>query len=77
MVQRRRVSHLSSTVASLAAQVLSVGQQPGGARTLERQPGVDEGRGATVVIHKERLEEDGDEKKNTPSSVNEHTHAAR
>lgn len=42
-------------MAALAAQVLAVGQQPGGARTLEGQPRVNEGRGATVVIHKERL----------------------
>lgn len=42
-------------MAALAAQVLAVGQQPGGAGTLEGQPRVDEGRGATVVIHKERL----------------------
>lgn len=55
MVQWRLVSHLPSTVAALAAQVLAVGQQPGGARTLEGQPWVNEGRGATVVIHKEGL----------------------
>ncbi len=55
MAQWRLVSHLPSTVAALAAQVLAVGQQPGGARTLERQPWVNEGRGATVVIHKEGL----------------------
>jgi len=42
-------------VAALAAQVLAVGQQPGGARALEREPRVDEGRGATVVIHEEGL----------------------
>lgn len=40
---------------ALAAQVLAVGQQPGGAGTLEGQPRVDEGRGSTVVIHEERL----------------------
>lgn len=42
-------------MAALAAQVLAVGQQPGGARALEGQPRVDEGRRATVVIHEERL----------------------
>lgn len=55
MVQWRLVSHLPSTVAALAAQVLAVGQQPGGAGTLEGEPWVNEGRGATVVIHKEGL----------------------
>lgn len=55
MLQGRLVSHLPSTVAALTAQMLAVGQQPGGARTLERQPWVNEGRGATVVIHEERL----------------------
>lgn len=55
MAQWRLVSHLPGTVAALAAQVLAVGQQPGGARALEGQPRVDEGRGATVVIHEERL----------------------
>lgn len=55
MAQWRLVSHLPSAVAALAAQVLAVGQQPGGARTLEGQPRVNEGRGAAVVIHKERL----------------------
>lgn len=49
------VSHLPSTVAALAAQVLAVGQQPSGARTLEGEPGVNEGRRATVVVHKEGL----------------------
>lgn len=51
---------------ALAAQVLAVGQQPGGAGTLEGQPRVDEGRGSTVVIHEERLRietEEGREKK--------------
>lgn len=56
VVQWSVVSHLPSTVAALAAQMLAVGQQPGRARTLEGQPWVNEGRGATVVIHKERLE---------------------
>lgn len=54
-LQQWRVSHLPGTVAALAAQMLAVGQQPGGARTLEGQPRVDEGRGATVMIHEERL----------------------
>lgn len=51
----RLVSHLPSTVAALAAQMLAVSQQPCRARTLEGQPWVNEGRGATVVIHKEGL----------------------
>lgn len=54
-MQWQRVSHLPGAVAALAAQVLAVGQQPGRARTLEGQPWIDEGRGATVVIHKEGL----------------------
>lgn len=53
----RLVSHLASTVAALAAQVLAMGQQAGGTGALEGQPRVDEGRGTTVVIHKERLRE--------------------
>lgn len=59
------MSHLPGAVAALAAQVLPVGQQAGGAGALEGQPRVDEGRGAAVVVHKERLteeiEEDGGE----------------
>lgn len=55
---RRLVSHLPGAVAALAAQVLPVGQQAGGARALEGQPRVDEGRGAAVVVHKERLREE-------------------
>lgn len=51
----RLASHLPSTVAALAAQVLAMGQQAGGTGALQGQPGVDEGRGTTVVIHKERL----------------------
>lgn len=49
------MSHLPSTVAALAAQVLAMGQQAGGTGTLQGQPRVDEGRGTTIVIHKERL----------------------
>lgn len=49
------VSHLPGTVAALAAQMLAMGQQPGRAGALEGQPGINEGRGATVVIHKEGL----------------------
>lgn len=48
-------SHLSSTVATLAAKMLAMGQQPSGPRALEGQPGINEGCGTTVVIHKERL----------------------
>lgn len=46
---------LPGAVAALAGQVLAVGQQAGGPRTLERQPGVYEGGGSAVVIHEERL----------------------
>ncbi len=73
MVQWRRVSHLPGTVAALAAQVLPVGQQPGGARTLEGQPRVNEGRGATVVIHKERLRR-FKKKTQTSEKTQKHTH---
>lgn len=58
----RLVSHLASAVAALAAQVLAMGQQAGGTGALEGQPRVDEGRGTTVVIHKERLREGGRKK---------------
>ena len=64
-------------MAALAAQVLAVGQQPGGARALEGQPGVDEGRGATVVIHEERLriemEKHTVRQEGTPSCVHRNT----
>lgn len=49
------VSHLACAVAALAAEVLAVGQQTSGACTLEGEPRVDEGRGTTIVIHKEGL----------------------
>lgn len=49
------VSHLPSAVAALAAQVLAMRQQAGGTGALQGQPWVDEGRGTTIVIHKERL----------------------
>lgn len=59
MVPGRLVSHLPGTVAALAAQVLAMDQQAGGTGALQGQPRVDEGRGTTVVIHKERLRRDG------------------
>lgn len=42
-------------MAALAGQVLAVGEEAGGPAALQRQPGVDEGGGAAVVVHKERL----------------------
>lgn len=50
-------AHLPGAVAALAAQVLAVGQQTTGPDALQGQPGVDEGGGAAVVVHKERLRE--------------------
>ena len=47
------VSHLPGAVAALAAEVLAMSQQTRGAGALEREPGVNEGRGATVMIHEE------------------------
>lgn len=49
---------------ALAAQVLAMGQQPGGAGTLEGQPWVDKGRRSTVVIHEERLKVETEEGRN-------------
>lgn len=46
---------LSGAVAALTGQVLTVSQEARRSGALERQPGVDEGGGAAVVIHKERL----------------------
>lgn len=60
-------------MAALAAQVLAVCQQPGGARTLEGKPRVNEGRGTAVVIHKERLRV---EKTSADELVETETHAA-
>lgn len=42
-------------MAALAGQVLAVGEEAGGPGALERQPGVDEGGGAAVMVHEERL----------------------
>lgn len=43
-------------MAALAGQVLAVSQKARrGPRALERQPGVDEGGGAAVMVHEERL----------------------
>lgn len=42
-------------MAALAGQVLAVGEDAGGPGALEGQPGVDEGGGATVMVHEERL----------------------
>lgn len=42
-------------MAALAGQVLAVSEEAGGPAALQRQPGVDEGGGAAVVVHKERL----------------------
>lgn len=42
-------------MAALAGQVLAVGEDAGGPGALERQPGVDEGGGAAVMVHEERL----------------------
>lgn len=50
-------AHLPGAVAALAAQVLPVGQEAAGSSSLQRQPGVNEGGGAAVMIHKEGLEE--------------------
>lgn len=47
---------LPGTVAALARQVLAVSQDARGPSALERQPGVDEGRGSAVMVHKERLQ---------------------
>lgn len=58
MVQWRLVSHLPSAVTALATQMLAMGQQPSGAGALEGETRVNEGCGATVVIHKERLQEE-------------------
>lgn len=47
---------LAGAVAALAGQVLAVGQEARGPSALERQPGVDERGGSTVMVHKERLQ---------------------
>lgn len=46
---------LPGAVAALASQVLPVGQEARGPSALERKPGVDEGGGAAVMVHEERL----------------------
>lgn len=74
VVHRQLVSHLPGAVAPLAAQVLAVCQQPSGARTLEGEPRVNEGRGTAVVIHEERLRV---EKTSVDEVVEAETHAAQ
>ena len=50
-------------MAALAGQVLAVGEEAGGPSALERQPGVDEGGGAAVMVHEERLHSYAQKKK--------------
>lgn len=45
-----------SAVATLASQMLAVSQEAWGPGALERQSGVNEGGGTTVMVHKERLQ---------------------
>lgn len=52
---QRQYLYLSSAVAPLAGQMLSMSQEAAGARALQGQPRVNECRGTAVVIHKEEL----------------------
>lgn len=47
------VLHLSGTVAAQSLQVLSVCEVAGQSSVLKGDPGVDEGRRPTVVVHEE------------------------
>lgn len=48
-------AYLSSTVAPESLEMLSVSQMIGKATVLERDSGVDERGGSTIVVHKKRL----------------------